>query len=326
MMSKIKFFNEQTLSALKKAGNVLLCTHVNPDGDAIGSMLATARLLRRMGKETLCVCHDPVPYTMMWLDGAEGILKPEQVMNRSFDTAIALDLPDTKRMGTAAELFSPVPVKVRIDHHPSAEAFSDYEAADGAAAATGELITALWEEMGFELDLPAAEQLYTAISTDTGNFCFNNVRPYTFACMEKLMAAGLDISAAARRMFLCKPRAYAEVLGRALNSLRYFAGGRATCMHLTTEDKEKTKASDADLHGIVNFGLQLEGVQMTFMADESPEGWRISLRALSGADVSMIARQFGGGGHVLAAGCCLQGTYAEIEEKPIMAFEKAIGE
>ena len=143
MMSKIKFFNEQTLSALKKAGNVLLCTHVNPDGDAIGSMLATARLLRRMGKETLCVCHDPVPYTMMWLDGAEGILKPEQVMNRSFDTAIALDLPDTKRMGTAAELFAPIPVKVRIDHHPSAEAFSDYEAADGAAAATGELITAI---------------------------------------------------------------------------------------------------------------------------------------------------------------------------------------
>lgn len=325
-MSKIKFFDEQTLSALKKAGNVLLCTHVNPDGDAIGSMLATARLLRKMGKEVLCVCQDPVPYTMMWLDGADGVLAPEQATDRSFDTAVALDVPEMKRMGTAAELFSRVPVKIRIDHHPSTETFSDYAAADDAAAAAGELITALWEEMGFELDLPAAEQLYTAISTDTGNFCFNNVRPYTFACMEKLMAAGLDISAAARRMFLCKPRAYAEVLGRALSSLRYFAGGRATCMHLTAEDKEKANATDADLHGIVNFGLQLEGVQMTFMADEAPEGWRVSLRALPGGDVSQIAREFGGGGHVLAAGCRMQGTYAEIEEKLITAFEKAIGE
>ncbi|MBR5383600.1 MAG: bifunctional oligoribonuclease/PAP phosphatase NrnA [Clostridia bacterium] len=324
-MSKIRFFNEQTLSALKKAGNVLLCTHVNPDGDAVGSMLAAARLLRRMGKETVCICQDPVPYTMMWLDGADSVLAPEQVTGQNFDTALALDLPDTKRMGTAAELFETVPVRIRIDHHPSAEVFSDYEAVDRTASSTGELITALWEEMGYELDVPAAEQLYTAISTDTGNFCFNNVRPYTFACMEKLMAAGLDISAAARRMFLCKPRAYAEVLGYALNSLRYFAGGRATCMHVTAEEKEKAQATDADLHGIVNFGLQLEGVQMTFMADEAPEGWRISLRALPGADVSKIARQFGGGGHMLAAGCRMQGTYAEIEEKLIMAFEKAIG-
>lgn len=317
-------YDKTMLSALKNADNFMLCAHINPDGDAIGSMLALGRLLRKMGKTAAMVCPDPVPAHLAWLPDAELILPVEAAAQMPLEAAFCVDVSVPQRMGAAYALFERAPLRFVVDHHPGEAGFAHYHLVDAAAAASGELIAALWEELGIPLDREAAVQLYAAISTDTGNFCFSSVRPFTFACMEKLMAAGFDLSEASRRLFLCKSRASVAVLSRALQSLKYFAGGRATCMHLSAQDKAECGASDGELHGMVNYGLNIEGVRMTFMADEGENGWKVSLRALPGQNVAEVAAQFGGGGHVLAAGCVISGPYAEVEKRLTAAMEAAL--
>lgn len=317
-------YDQTMLSALKNADNFMLCAHINPDGDAVGSLLAAGRLLRKMGKRVAMVIASPVPVQLSWLPDAELILPAEAVAGRSFDAAMSVDTPDPKLMGDAYALYAAAPQRFAVDHHPGTAAFAQYRLVDISAAAAGELIKALWDDMGMPLDREAAAQLYAAISTDTGNFCFQNVTARTFACMEAVMQTGLDISEPARRLFLVKTRAAIAAQARALSSLRYFAEGRATCMHLSRQDKDACGAQGGDLHGIVNLGLYLDGVEMTFMADETPKGWKVSLRAMPGRDAASIARQFGGGGHLLAAGCVIPGDYADVEARLIAAVEEAL--
>ncbi len=317
-------YNFAMLSALKNADNFMLCTHINPDGDAVGSLLAAGRLLRRMGKRVVLLSQDGVPKALQWLPDAERVKTPEEVAGQRFDAALAVDVPAQSRMGGAGAIFEKCPMRFLIDHHPGDGCGAQHCLIDPKAAATGELITALWEALDMRLDADAAVQLYCALQTDSGNFCFSSVRSYTFACMQKLMEAGLDIAGAANKLFLTKSRAYTAVLAKALSSMRYFAGGQAACMHLTMQDKAACGAQDGDLHGIVNYALYQEGIRMCFMADESERGWRISLRALPGGNAAQIAEGFGGGGHTLAAGCVMEGSYAAVERALITAIEEVL--
>ena len=312
------------LSALKNADNFMLCAHINPDGDAIGSMLAACRLLRKMGKQAIPVAVGPVPPQLTWLPDADWLTPVEEAAKLHFDAALCVDACETKRMGPAYDIYCQAAQRFVIDHHPGMVDFAPYSLVDPTAAAVGELIVDLWNEMDMPLDREAAAQLYAAISTDTGNFRFNNVTARTFACMEKLMETGLDVSEPARRLFLNQSRAAVAAQTKALSSLKYFADGRATCMHLSLADKQAAQAQDGDLHGLVNQGLYIEGVEMTFMADETADGWKISLRALPGRDVAAIAQRFGGGGHKLAAGCGLNGPYEQVEAQLMAAVEEAL--
>ena len=285
-------YTEKVLSALKNADNFMICAHIYPDGDAIGSLLALGRLLDKLGKTVTLVSADGVPRDLLCLPDAARVLTPDQARNRAFSMAIAVDVSDEKRMGAAAELFFAAPQTLLIDHHATNTRFAQMNVVDGQAAATAELIVMLYDALNVPLDADAAFQLYCALQSDSGNFCFNSVRAYTFACMEKLMNAGLDLAFAARRLFLTKSRAHIAALGKAIGSMVYFADGQATCMHLSAQDKVDCGAQDADLGGIVNYALYMDGVRMCFMADEDVQGnWKYSLRALPGEDVSDIARK-----------------------------------
>ena len=318
-------YTEKVLSALKNADNFMICAHIYPDGDAIGSLLALGRLLDKLGKTVTLVSADGVPKDLMCLPDAARVLTPDQARNRAFGMAIAVDVSDEKRMGAAAELFFAAPQTLLIDHHATNTRFAQMNVVDGQAAATAEPIVMLYDTLNVPLDADAAFQLYCALQSDSGNFCFNSVRAYTFACMEKLMDAGLDLASAARRLFLTKSRAHIAALGKAIGSMVYFADGQATCMHLSAQDKADCGAQDADLGGIVNYALYMDGVRMCFMADEDAQGnWKYSLRALPGEDVSDIARSFGGGGHALASGCTIAGPYADSSRAMMNAMEKKL--
>lgn len=318
-------YTEKVLSALKNADNFMICAHVYPDGDAIGSLLALGRLLEKLGKTVTLVSADCVPKDLLCLPDAARVATPDQARNCAFGMAIAVDVSDEKRMGAAAELFFSAPQTLLIDHHATNTRFAQMNVVDGQAAATAELIVMLYDALNVSLDADAAFQLYCAIQSDSGNFCFSSVRAYTFACMEKLMLAGLDLAAAARQLFMTKSRAHIAALGKAINSMAYFADGQAACMHLSTQDKQACGAQDADLGGIVNYALYMDGVRMCFMADEDAQGsWKYSLRALPGEDVSDIARSFGGGGHALAAGCTIAGSYADSSRAMINAMEQKL--
>lgn len=321
-----RIFDSQMLSALSGADSFMVCTHVRPDGDAIGSLLSAGRLLRAMGKKVTLICHDKVPEKYLnFFDDARLVVLPEEAKDMHFDAALAVDVASAERMGNALEIFEHTPVTLQIDHHAGNPGYAMHNAVNSSASAAGELIVQLYDALDVQMDAVAAAQLYAAISTDSGNFTFNSVSAQTFAAMQRLMESGLDIADINRRLFKDRKRQQVQMLSRALNTLTFFAAGQASYMHVTQEDIKAVNALPEHLNAIVNYGLDIEGVNITFMGDEQADGsWKISLRAVPGYNVSAIASQFGGGGHMLAAGCTVKMSWEEIKAKLIEQIEEQL--
>lgn len=319
-------FDPTMLSALSGADSFMVCTHVRPDGDAIGSLLATGRLLSAMGKKVTLVSQDGVPEKYLrFFDDAKRVITPETAKVIHFDAALAVDVASPERMGSALEIFERAPLTMQIDHHDGNPGYAMHNAVDASASATGELLVQLYDALNVPIDPVAAAQLYAAISTDSGNFTFNSVSANTFAAMQHLMDSGLDIADVNRRLFKDRKRQQVQMLSRALNTLEFFREGQASYMFVTQEDVKAVNALPEHLNGIVNYGLDIEGVCITFMGDEQVDGsWKISLRAVPGYNVSEIAARFGGGGHMLAAGCTVKMPWEEIKAQLMQAIEEQL--
>jgi len=323
-----KIFDPKMLSALSGADSFMVCTHVRPDGDAIGSLLATGRLLKAMGKQVTLVCDDVVPEKYLsFFDDAKLVVRPEEAVNMQFDVALALDVASADRVGSALPLLDSAPLTMQIDHHAGNWRYARHNAVDFKASATGELIVQLYDELQVPIDPVAAAQLYVAINTDSGNFTFDCVRAETFAAMQRLMESGLDIADINRRLFKDRKVQQVKMLSCALKTLTFFAGGQASYMFVTQEDLRAANAGSEHLSGIVNYGLDIEGVKMTFMADEQKDGsWKISLRSVPGKCANIVAFHFGGGGHAQAAGCTISAPWEEVRDRLIAEVEEQLRE
>ena len=296
----------ETKDTLSSAQRVLVCTHVQPDGDAIGSLLGLNALLVKMGKETLMVTQDPVPQNLRFLPGWEDIMRPEAAEGRAFDLGVSIDASDLARLGTAEACFSAVPMTLVIDHHSSNSLFGGKNYVDSFVAASGNLVYRLFDKAGIKPGRDDAFYIYAAISTDTGNFSFGQMDEEFFLQMAGLMRAGLDITSAARALHLVKAADYTRLLGRALSSLQFFSEGRLSTMRLELNDFSELNAAREYADGIVNHGLNILGVEACFLATGEADGSiKFSLRALAPHNVSTIAMEFHGGGHLLAAGFSL---------------------
>jgi len=293
---------KQATDTLTRADRVFVCTHVEPDGDALGSLLSLGSLLRKMGKQVTLACQDPVPENLRFLPGSGDIRRPDGVDADAFDLACSIDASDLGRIGSAARVFSACPRRLAIDHHASNTRFGLENYVDSTVASSGNLVCRLFGETGVRMDENDALLLYAALSTDTGNFSFGQMDEEFFLQMAGLMHAGLDISPAARQLHLIKSPYHIKLLGRAIASLRFFSGGRQAGMRLTHADFEKTGAKPEHAEGIVNRALNIYGVEMCYLASEEEDGVKFNLRAVPPHDVSRIAVEFGGGGHLLASG------------------------
>ncbi len=321
------FEHPELLEAIERAQRILLCTHINPDGDAIGSTLAICHALRAMGKEAIPCCGDPVPGKLWFLPGADWVKTPDEIADRQFDLGFALDAADEGRLGSAAALFRRCPITIQVDHHPTNPLYANINGVDGDAAATGCVVYRLLLKMNQPVTGDIAKCLYTAISTDTGNFSFKNTDGEAFAIVAELMRAGLPLNEMSRNLFLMQEEAHIRLLGRALSTLRLFAGGKCACMCLRPEDYRFSYAGPEHSDGIVNYAMNLWGVEMAYLADEKEDGMvKVSLRALPPRDVAVVAQKFGGGGHVLAAGCRYRATLPEmcaaLEKEMCSQFEE----
>ena len=319
-------FCPEMLSALHNANSILLCTHAQPDGDAIGSTLAMGLGLRALGKQVTLLDEDPVPGQMRFLPGADGFVQPDAVAGKAFDAALALDTATVELLGSCKAAFFTAPVTLLMDHHPDNPRYAVCSVVDGGASAAGCLVYRCLRALNVPITKEIAVCLYCAVSTDTGNFRFQNTNAEAFSIMADLMEAGLDLPAAARPLHQLREEPHARLLGRALDSLKIFAGGRCACMRLTRADYQAARALPEHNTNIVNYALDIPGVEMAFLAEEREDGQvKASLRALPPWNVAEIAKAFGGGGHRLAAGLRLSGTLEslcrELEEKMLKTLE-----
>lgn len=308
----------QTLDEVAQAvadhsGGYIVATHENPDGDAIGSMLAVTRGLRALGRDAV-MWHPHVPAVpddlRFLLREGEAVLSdlPDDAADRML---IALDCASEHRLTAGVPAASLAGTVVNIDHHHDNGRFGDLNHIDATASSTAEIVVGLFERLGWTLDRDIAEALHVGIVTDTGRFSYSNVRPSTFAAAARLAATGIDIAAIARRLYENTPLSKKRLLGIALAGATVALDGRLLVGVLTEDDFAAAGTGDTD--GIAEALRGVKGVVAAASVRPVEGGQRVSLRAADeSVDVSAIAHQEGGGGHRAAAGLTTAKTPAEI--------------
>lgn len=298
---------EALQDALTRAGTIVLSTHLNPDGDALGSEVALARVLASRGKTVHIVNHSETPSQYRFLHE----LFPIETYSRTHDpllgTADLLVVLDANQLARLGSMEEPVraseAVKVCIDHHPHPEAFAQITLLDESTAATGQIILDIIQTLfPRALDAGTASALYVAIMTDTGSFRFPKTDARLFRLVASLVDAGADPVALADRVYNSGTTGRLRLLGGILQTLRTDHGGRVASLVVTRSMFDQTGTDETDVENVINHALSIEGVQIALMVSEIP-GWvKISLRSKGRIPVNALAREFGGNGHTNAAG------------------------
>lgn len=301
---------EKVLQEIGQRRRFVVTSHARPDGDAIGSALALAQILRKMGKNAQVVMGDSVPVIYKVLPHAESIIHASHV-NGDCDAAIILECDSIQRTRLLGldECFL-----INIDHHPSAKLFAHVNWIDHSAVATAELIFRLAQAARVKLTPEMATCLYTALLTDTGSFCYAGTNACTFELAKYLVEHGADPGRIAQSVYFSSPTSKMRLLGAALSCLQ--RDGAITWMSVTRHDMERCGALDEDCEGLVNYALGIAGVEVAVFFREVAHGRvRVSIRSKGGINVAMIAESFGGGGHECAGGFSVEGPMQAAEER-----------
>jgi len=312
---------DQIVAELRQAEKLLLTTHENPDGDALGSLLGMHQILTQLGKDSLMFMSGaefPLPYEYRHMD-LDGVIHepPDDLAQR---TVVFLDCGNIDRMPVDFLQDRSLHV-LNIDHHHDNTRFGTVNLVCGNKSCTAEMVFDLSKELGAELTKEIAESLYVGLVTDTGKFMFDNTTPESHVMAAELIDAGVSPAEIHRRLYEGLPYARVQLLARALVRVQRFDDGAVTLTNLTRDDFTEANALETDSEGIVDHLRSVENTAVAVLIRDllSPDraGWRkVSLRATDGrVDVSVIARELGGGGHRQAAGFSTQLPIDELAEQ-----------
>ena len=295
----------ETGNMLLAAQKIVLCCHVSPDGDTLGSALGLARLLEQKGKEVTVFVDDDINKSLSFIPGVDKVQRPEAGVIVEADLFVVVDASSFDRVGICNEVVK-APVLLNIDHHISNTEFADYLYLDAEAAAAGEIMCDLFEAMGWEYDEAIAVDFYTAITTDCGSFRYSNTTSKTMQRAAKLLDYGVKPNEISDMLDI-RSRKTTELLAKVLPSLTFDYEGKVAHITITNDLYDKETQTDS----FVSYPRYTEGVEVAVMFKAvEPEVTRVSMRSSTG-DVASVALSFGGGGHLRAAGCTI---YAPVEE------------
>jgi bifunctional oligoribonuclease and PAP phosphatase NrnA len=312
---------DQVIGELRQADKLLLTTHENPDGDALGSLLAMHQILTQLGKDAvmfMAADEFPLPAEYRHMDFT-GLLNdpPADVTER---TIVFLDCGNIDRMPVDFLQQDDLHI-LNIDHHHDNTRFGTVNLVVPNASSTAEIVYRIAKELDADVTPEIGEALYVAIVTDTGRFMYENTTPETHRVAAELIELGVDVHAVYRRLYEDLPFGRLQLLARALNRVSRHDGGALTVTYLTREDYEETNSMETDSEGIVDHIRAVEGTAVAalireLLSDERAGVRKVSLRATDGrVDVSRIARAHGGGGHRQAAGFSTELPVDELIER-----------
>ena len=306
----------------------LLTTHIRPDGDALGSMLALADALTGLGKEVRTVVASRVSDRYRFLDptGRVQYFEPPGDAWRATDVVIVLDTSAWGQLGSFGPFLQSLPVaKAVIDHHQTSDELGALRFVDPAVEATGRLVFDALTALEVPLSPEIATKLFVAVATDTGWFRHSNTRGPTFALAGKLVDAGPRPELLYEHIYEQNTLGRLKLTGLVLERMQVTCGGQVAHTEIRRGDYEATGATPADSEDLVNFTRSLAGVEVGLFFMEQPRGGiKVSFRARSRVDVARVAERFGGGGHRLAAGATLAGSLDEARARVLEAVAEAL--
>jgi phosphoesterase RecJ-like protein len=321
---------QELLEVVSGAQSVILTTHVNADGDGTGSQVAMASWLRAQGKEAWIINPTPFPKSFDFLlpDPAwsvdPGSNRAKEVLEKA-DLAMVLDTGEVSRIGRVMPLIQGLPLVV-VDHHPiGPDPIGGISYRDSTASATGELLFDLFFEAGKGWSPGIAMGLYVAILTDTGSFRFSNASPRAHRVVAELLEKGVNPQECYREVYGAAPLRKLKLLMASLEELEVDPEGLIAWMTIPTEAFESLSATTDDLEGLVDYPREIQGVEVGVLFRETVKGGtKISFRSNGAVDVNALAAQFGGGGHLRAAGAMVERPLATVRDEVLEATRDAV--
>ena len=323
-MSAAKF--EQIGQALREGVRFAILGHVRPDGDALGSQLALGLSLKQLGKDVRIWNEEGMLEKYSFLPNANLLTKPP-AEPEDVDVAIALDTAIQNRLGNSLPAVRSAKVWINIDHHPSNPGYGDLVYIDPNSPATGQILFELIQSEKLPIDAAIAENLYVAISTDTGSFQYPNTTARTFEIAAELVRAGVDVGRVSQLTYENYPRRRVELLRDLLGTMRFDANDRVASFSLSLATAKKLGVLPEDNEGLIDHLRAIRGVIVAVFFEELADGKvRVSMRSKNEkVNVCAICEKFGGGGHVLAAGARVRGSLAEVERKILEEVRDVVG-
>lgn len=318
-MSAVTFTAKETADFLKAHDNYLILTHASPDGDTLGSGFGLLSALLKAGKKAKVICPDEIPQKFSFLLGKE-------CADFEYETVIAVDVADQRLLGHLESTFDGK-IDLCIDHHQSNTGFAKHLYLERDSAAACETVYNVITELGVEIDTHIAGCLYTGIATDTGCFKFSNTTPRTHRYAALLMELGADYSEINRVMFEVKSKEKVAIERLVLEGIEFYFDGKCAVIAITKDMLNKTGCPRSELDSITALSRQIEGVMIGVTLKEQPSGnFKVSLRTFEPYSASDICRNFGGGGHVRAAGCEFSCSLEEAKQQLLKAVGEVLGE
>ena len=311
----------EVAATLQSRDDFVICGHVSPDGDCLGSQLALAGILRRLGKRVTCVLAKPEKpdARLAFLPGLADMVYARDFTG-DVGTFVAVDVPNRERLADGASLLDRADYSITIDHHAYPERMTDIAYVSPTMAATAMLIWEIGKCLRVDNEGDIALCAYTGLVTDTGRFQFQNTDARAFASASEMVCAGVDAAFVSREVFQNRTRASVELEGAAIKHMKLLCDGQAAISYVSEKDFERARAVRADAEPLVDVLRSIAGVRVACMLREQGGLVRGSLRAKDATDVAAIANAFGGGGHKAAAGFSVDGPL----EGALVRVEKAL--
>lgn len=302
---------------IESAKKLLVVSHIDPDGDALGTQLAFAAYLRSLGKEVALVREDAIPERYKFLPGIDRIQHIDDIKERlDIDTIIALECPKLLRAGNIINSLSGDIKIINIDHHQDNDNYGQVKWIDKDASSVGEMVYELFESFRYQIDEETAVLLFTAILTDTGRFRYESTSGRTLEIAGKLIEAGANPRDICDKVFYNLRPATIKLIGNVLSNAEFIDNGRTCLLSLPIEILESAEYGEAESEGIAEYSLYGKGVTLGVTFKERSKGiTRISLRSRGNPNVAKLAAEFGGGGHICAAGCSIDKPLSEAKKE-----------
>jgi bifunctional oligoribonuclease and PAP phosphatase NrnA len=315
---------EQVAGEIKGLTRVAIVSHVAPDGDCIGSMVALGSALQGLGVDITLINTDAIPDYLGFLPLTGQVIKPSEVRDWP-ETIICVDCSDEARLGEAMLPFLSGKTIINIDHHISNDEYGTFNYVDPGAAATGQIITQLLDLLEVKLDKNISTALYTALVTDTGSFQYSNTDASTHLMAARLINTGIDVAEISRKLYDTKELPAVRLLGKALDTLELSTDGRLAWISIPRVMLMELGAKDEHAEGVIGFTRALSTVEVGMLFREfSPGRIKVGFRSKQFVDVNKLAAVFGGGGHARASGCIVEASLEEAIAKVVNTAQQFI--
>jgi phosphoesterase RecJ-like protein len=321
---------EPIIEQIKNTSHLLIASHAEPDGDAVGSLIALGLAIGKLKIKSTLYNESPIPAVYRFLPSVERIVRHIKKVN-TYDTVIILDCGDISRIGDVSSTVSQIPFIINIDHHVSNTGFGDIQLIDTGACSTAEIVYRLIKQLSVPLDKAIATCLYTGILTDTGSFRFSNTNQAAFAISKEMAALGMEPYDVAQHVYGTYSLGRIKLLNLALDSIEISDNGKLSMMTITRTMLTDTGTHPEDVDGLINYARRIKNVKVAALIHELQNGtcetanidrYHVSLRSDGTVDVATIAGSFGGGGHVSAAGFQIDSTLSNIKTEIIALADK----